>query len=126
MTWEEIENKYGPLEIGKGWYEVVKPLFEFIEKYNADKKSFEKFTEEDKESGAVPKIQIHQIKEKFGGLRFYTGYAPKEFDDLVEEAEDLSYEVCEECGKPGHTRKNEWYWLCTLCDECAKKYGYGN
>lgn len=43
-----------------------------------------------------------QVKEKFGGLRFYTSACPEEYFDfiygLIHEAESKSYETCENCG----------------------------
>ena len=56
-------------------------------------------------------LRIHQIKEKFGGLRFY---ADTDMSDL----EAASYEICEECGSPGEARADGW--VKTLCDKCAE------
>ena len=64
-----------------------------------------------------------QVKEKFGGLRFY--YDPTEIEitdqifDLVTRAETESYKICEECGKPGKLRNKGWY--VTLCNKCYKE-----
>ena len=120
MTWEEIEEKYCPLEIDKGWFKIVEPLFNYIEQYNADKESDENLTEE----GEIGhKIQVFQCKEKFGTLRFYTNYAPEELDNLIKEAERKSTITCEICGEPG-TLHHRNYWLKTLCKDCANKFGY--
>lgn len=63
------------------------------------------------------------IKEKFGGLRMYTGNVPEEVygqvSELICQASDLSYITCEFCGKPGTNRKIRG-WLRTSCDECRK------
>lgn len=61
---------------------------------------------------------LHQVKEKFGGLRFYTGPTTKAMDDLIDEAEKLSYKTCETCGEPGKTGAPTGFWLLTLCDRC--------
>lgn len=48
--------------------------------------------------------QILQIKEKFGGLRFYYVSNSKkhsEIDRIVHFYENKSYEICEVTGKPG-------------------------
>ena len=46
-----------------------------------------------------------QVKEKFGGLRFYLeGNYPPEMGRLVEEAECLSFHVCEVCGEQGELK----------------------
>lgn len=110
MNIEYIEEKYCPLEIGPGWYSIVQPLFDYVEKYNKDKPKNEQ-------------ISILQCKEKFGELRFYTAQATSELNSLIKEAEDKSIKTCEQCGKPGFTRSRN-RWLCTLCDECAKELGY--
>lgn len=62
---------------------------------------------------------IAQIKEKFGGLRFYVDDATPEQQALINSAESLSYKTCESCGSPGKVRNNR-DWIVTLCDECNK------
>jgi len=61
-----------------------------------------------------------QVKEKFGGLRFYMTCANDEIFNLIEKAETLSYKTCEECGKPGEERNVGW--IHTLCDYCHEKW----
>ena len=86
----------GFFAIGPGWYGIVKDLIE-------------------KAIAAGWDRQICQVKEKFGGLRFYINGAPEEVWALIREAEEKSYEVCEECGEPGELRPTGWY--STLCDK---------
>lgn len=62
-----------------------------------------------------PEIQVAQVKEKFGGLRFYADNCNKEANELIKLAEQQSVLICEECGKPGELRSDGW--LKTLCDE---------
>ena len=64
-------------------------------------------------------VSVLQVKEKFGGLRFYTGPASDELLDAINDAESLSFEICEICGEPGRIRGGSW--LRTLCDEHAPK-----
>jgi hypothetical protein len=64
------------------------------------------------------KKSILQVKEKFGGLRFYANGCTKEMNDLIRVAEEESYKICEDCGKPGELRDTGWYR--TLCDTCHK------
>lgn len=63
--------------------------------------------------------EVSQVKEKFGGLRFYceSDGAPGIYD-RIQEAEDESFKTCEECGAPGRPR--DWSWIKTLCDKCAE------
>ena len=62
---------------------------------------------------------ILQIKEKFGGLRFYIGSGSEEVHDIIRKYEDLSYETCEVCGETGELRLDcGWHggrWYKTMC-----------
>ena len=59
---------------------------------------------------------VLQVKEKFGGLRFYISDGSEAIKKRVHQAEAESYFVCEFCGEPGVLR--ETAWLKTLCDSC--------
>lgn len=59
---------------------------------------------------------ILQIKEKFGGLRFYIGSGTEEIHNIITKYESLSYETCEDCGEQGELR-NDLGWIRTLCDK---------
>jgi len=70
-----------------------------------------------------------QIKEKFGGLRFYYMMNTENNDlvrtvqILIDSAEDKSYTVCEVTGKPGELCKNGWHFK-TLCEEVRSRNGF--
>ena len=86
-------NKFR-VECGDGWGALIDPLIEGC-----------------KTEG----VQIHQIKEKFGGLRFYTdGGESLGLRAAIDRAERQSYRVCEVCGEPGIKRLGGW--IKTLCD----------
>lgn len=70
---------------------------------------------------ALGPFQIVQVKEKFGGLRFYTEQLTDEQQDKVTEAENKSTTVCEECGETGDgVTIGSWMrTLCTPCEEAA-------
>ena len=67
---------------------------------------------------------ISQIKEKYGGLRFYTGGISRELSDYILSKEEESYTICEMCGELGEIRKLPW--IQTLCEthyqEALDKY----
>lgn len=69
-------------------------------------------------------MQVKQVKEKFGMLRFYYEiegasdsllYAIRQ---VVAQAEHASSMCCERCGKRGETGNLEG-WLTTVCRKCA-------
>ena len=62
-----------------------------------------------------------QIKEKFGGLRFYVQAATDTHYHYISFAESMSYRTCEECGAPGKTYTDGWHK--TLCDIHAEMHG---
>jgi hypothetical protein len=65
-----------------------------------------------------------QVKEKFGGLRFYVHGATEEQYDIIHHAEAMSYYVCEECGTMKTARLYSFGWNRTLCDTHAdEQYG---
>ena len=64
-----------------------------------------------------PSFQVLQVKEKLGGLRFYTNYSDDAISALVASAEIESIHTCEVCGRPG--RRGGTSWIETRCDEHA-------
>ena len=66
----------------------------------------------DEESTKVP-VAV-QVKEKFGGLRFYVQAATDKHYNYINFAESMSYRTCEECGAAGKTYTDGWHR--TLCD----------
>jgi hypothetical protein len=62
----------------------------------------------------MPYITASQVKEKFGGLRFYTNGYTDVIGGMISMAESMSHRTCEECGSPG--RSNNYGWISTLCD----------
>lgn len=108
-------------DVGDGWYELIKELMTKLDELRVQyPKDFKGF-------------RIAQVKEKFGGLRFYVNHYPncgmpdmplKEFfennpvERLITKAEQDSYSICEDCGQPGKLR-NDRPWIRTLCDKCS-------
>ena len=67
-------------------------------------------------------IPIAQVKEKFGGLRFYHGgWEDEEFCAAVALAEENSYTMCNVCGAEGKVLGGGW--LLPFCEEHAKLAG---
>lgn len=61
---------------------------------------------------------LHQVKEKYGTLRFYVGTSSPAIDARIDQAEAESATTCEGCGAPGRLR--ELRWIRTLCDHCVR------
>ncbi len=70
------------------------------------------------EGGLPPRYNTTQVKEKFGGLRFYHQGTPSTLR-IARAVEQMSYGVCETCGAPGRLRKGGW--ARTLCDDHAAR-----
>ncbi len=67
-----------------------------------------------------PDMKPSQIKEKFGGLRYYTDKSPsKAGAKAISFAEALSLHICEICGEPGGLSGKGW--TKTLCPIHAKE-----
>lgn len=58
---------------------------------------------------------VVQVKEKFGGLRFYMNKSTGKINLAIQDAEDESLTTCETCGRPGNFRGGSWYIVA--CDE---------
>ena len=79
-----------------------------------------------------PNYELHQCKEKFGELRYYTGHhedacTPEgehdwktcPFEQRIRKATELSTRTCEVCGQPGQLRTTEGGWYKTVCNKHA-------
>jgi hypothetical protein len=99
-------------ECGDGWYMLLKTLMSSIEWHLDPSHSFP--TKE-----RLP-FQIDQIKEKFGGLRFYYSGGDERIHGMVSLAESLSYQICEKCGSTKNVKQTSG-WITTLCEDCMMK-----
>jgi hypothetical protein len=89
------------IECGPGWYNLILGLVKELEA---------------RQSGRKEPLLVAQVKEKFGGLRFYVYHAQPEEEALISAAEEASFDVCEECGEKARVRGVGW--VATLCDSC--------
>ena len=67
----------------------------------------------DEEAEKIPVVT--QVKEKYGGLRFYVQYANDEQYAMIRFAESMSYRTCEVCGDRGKSNKDGW--VTTRCEK---------
>lgn len=124
------------IECGDGWYNIIDNLCAHIQ-HEVDRphEDIERYTEllKDPElpeatvtyfqqqivenrKRIIPQVEAVQVKEKFGGLRFYIAGGNEKIDDLISFAESMSECTCEQCGRPGE--QNKGGWISTLCGEC--------
>jgi hypothetical protein len=96
---------YGGFACGEGWWPILEELCSNIQRH-IDWKN--------KESEVVPQVIVAQIKEKFGGLRFYYDGGDERIRGMVQMAESWADAICETCGAPGQRRNGGW--IKTLCD----------
>ena len=90
--------------IGDGWYDIIERL---AAKINFELKG---------DSALNDLFYVTQIKEKFGGLRFYVTGATQPIWDAINEAENDSFATCELCGEKGKRRGDGWFVV--RCDDC--------
>ena len=68
----------------------------------------------------LDKYRITDIKEKYGGLRWYDCGAPEDFSrKILPKYVKKSLYTCISCGQPA--TKISVGWISPWCDECAKK-----
>jgi hypothetical protein len=96
---------YGGFAVGPGWWPIIESLCSQIQ-HHIDWKN--------KQLEVVAQVTVNQIKEKFGGLRFYYSGGDDAIDGMVRMAESWAAHSCEECGAAGKSRGGGW--IRTLCD----------
>ena len=103
-----LPNYYKSVDVDEGWYQIVVDCDNLL-------------TEID------PNYQIAQIKQKFGGLRYYfqpsdvnNGELYVKMNSVILAHEKIASITCEATGKPGVLMKSRSGWLKTLDPEYAK------
>jgi hypothetical protein len=107
VTIEDVKARFAEgwapdLDVGVGWHDLISVLDGALARLD-------------------PEYTVVQIKEKFGGLRYYIGTIDPsvrtEAETLIHIAEQAALHSCEECGRyaAGTEEVNGWYH--TLCEE---------
>lgn len=97
---------YGGFCVDEGWWPILTNLCANIQ-HHLDWKN--------KRSEVVPQVVVEQIKEKFGGLRFYYSGGDDEISGMVTMAEAWASNTCEICGVSA--TKQTTGWIKTVCDK---------
>ena len=102
---EKIKSRFAEeyqsfIDVGKGWHQIIINLDKALSKLD-------------------PNYKIYQIKEKFGGLRYYCSSDNNKLArEIISEAEKVADKTCENCGKSGTlVINNGWYYTC--CVDCS-------
>jgi hypothetical protein len=111
-----LYNKDEDFSIQDGWYDLVYQLSEELTDLYGKLFELDVFFEG---NDCVFPV-VAQVKEKFGGLRFYVNWANDDIDKVIREYEDGSLQVCEFCGNIGKVRNGSW--IKTRCDACQQKH----
>lgn len=74
--------------------------------------------------GDFSKLSCVQVKEKFGGLRFYTHDQTNndKVNEIINAACNLSCETCQNCGTVEGVECKGPRWLTTQCEPCRDAY----
>lgn len=94
---------------GDGWYTLLDELMGNIQ-HHIDWK--------EKQGNPIDQVVLDQVKEKFGGLRFYYTGGDDYISGMVSLAESLSMHTCDTCGGIGTRGGNGW--ISTKCEEHRK------
>ena len=95
------------VQTGDGWLWLIDNLCNELNKYKIQNET---------------PIKVFQVKEKFGGLRFYlTGGGIPEQYAIIEFAQSLSFSICEICGSTENVKQTKDSYIQTLCDKCENK-----
>lgn len=86
------------MQVGKGWHGLVEECYDLC---------------------VANKLDITQVKEKYGTLRFYVFGGTAELYDKIEDICARSANICEHCGAKGRIIDLGWYY--TLCPDCEKR-----
>lgn len=90
------------ITVGKGWAPIV---------LDADAELAE----------LDPDYEIYQVKEKFGGLRFYCSLGSDESSEIIARAEARAARTCEDCGSVRDVSTVLIRgWVRTLCGQCRR------
>jgi len=129
LTYEDVAKDYPKvfqagrprcgMGVGRGWEALIRELCQGIEDLLPAESDF----------------KVAQVKEKFGGLRFYVepNTLPEELNHeinkLISWIESRTFGACEQCGAPGEPKPggSRYGWVKTFCKEheAERSRGYG-
>lgn len=113
-----------------GWYQIVDDLCHCIQNHCQNlARNLEWDHKSNKNMDVTPEqlqIEAVQVKQKFGGLRFYTNHSDEYTNGLISFASYLSYRTCEQCGSRDGVKQTDGGWIEPLCKRCYRKWVISN
>ena len=124
-----FQDRYGDMtttamcwgfECGDGWHKIIDSLCSHIQ-HHIDWCAKQRLLllESNPHNLPIPnevaQVVAVQVKEKFGGLRFYYEGGDDKIDGMVQMAEAWASKTCDVCGESGKSRNTGW--IRTLCDK---------
>ena len=129
VHWRE-GGMLGGIGVGPGWWDIIREVSQGLESLMKQEPTF--------------KLKVVQVKEKYGGLRFYVDkiggsywdnnesehtfledaepkQAYEKATQLIRKAERESLTTCEYCGAKEAYMSDYSSWLKTLCTECHEE-----
>jgi hypothetical protein len=100
--------EYLGIECSDGWYPIINALCSNIQSY------LDWINRNQDSPPIVQQVVVTQIKEKFGGLRFYYDGGDDRILGMLSMAESMADITCEKCGSPGKRRGKGWIY--TACN----------
>lgn len=118
MIRQELINKYPKIFDGSAhrtnisvpdaWISLVDSMCQEIQDYC--------------DNNDIEQVICEQMKEKFGGLRFYTNSASDEIYNIISKYENKSRKICQECGcEDCKVYNTKGSWIRFICELCAIK-----
>ena len=102
-----FSQPYGGFAIGEGWWPIIESLCANIQSHT------DWWNKNRETRPVVEQVVVEQIKEKFGGLRFYYEGGDEQISGMVRMAEAWASHACEDCGAIGTLGGKGW--IKTLC-----------
>lgn len=106
--------------IPKGWIPIIDDLCGSIQSY-VDNTS--RWSKELERFASPEQVVCTQMKEKYGGLRFYTNNHDDVVEGMITMAEYLCDNTCQDCGSKEDLGKTTRGWISRICRTCAIAQG---
>lgn len=119
--------------VGDGWYNIIDNACWLVQQHiDHARKTRARILRKKRKGEALHEWEVSeltcklpsqvvatQVKEKFGTLRFYYSGGDSYCDGIIEMAEAMTADTCEECGALG--KSNDGGWISVRCNPCREE-----